>query len=70
MPEDPGEIFGWRNQYSRDIGGATVHSSQGKTSEGKITITDFRCDPRLLYTAVSRAKKLSDVTVLRRPPTP
>lgn len=68
MPEDPGTIFGWRLRHSKEIGGHTVHSSQGMTVGEKITITDFRCDPRLLYTAVSRCQALSEVSVLRTPP--
>lgn len=61
-------VLGWRHKYTDEFGGSTVHSAQGSTIEGRILVTDFRCDPRLLYTAISRAKSLDDVTVMRNVP--
>ena len=42
----------------------TVHKAQGQTLDGPLIITDFRTDPRLLYTAVSRATALKKVAVI------
>ena len=46
---------------------STVHKAQGQTLEGNLIITDFRTDPRLIYTAISRATSINKVAVLRDP---
>ena|GEM_PF-5140001 len=68
-PSGRGTLLGWRRRHSTDLGGYTVHSSQGATIDGPITITDYMCDPRLLYTALSRVRTIGDVEVCRKPPT-
>jgi ATP-dependent exoDNAse (exonuclease V) alpha subunit len=42
----------------------TVHSAQGKTIEGTISVVDCWRDVRLLYTAISRARSLDQVVVV------
>ena len=56
--------LGWRHKVIDPLGGETVHSTQGDTITTPIYIADYKCDPRLLYTAISRAPKLSDVYAL------
>jgi len=46
---------------------STVHKAQGQTLEGNLIITDFWTDPRLIYTAISRATSIDKVAVLRDP---
>jgi ATP-dependent exoDNAse (exonuclease V) alpha subunit len=42
---------------------STVHKAQGDTLEGPITIWDSEAmDARILYTAITRAKKLGQIS--------
>ena len=60
------ETIGWRHKYVDPINGSTIHSAQGKTIEGLLRIIDWsHCTPALLYTAVSRARSIDDIELVR-----
>lgn len=66
-------ILGWRHKYTTELAVAakykgTIHSSQGTTLSGKLLVTDWRLDPKYLFTAISRARSLDDILVLRNLP--
>jgi len=58
-------VLGWRHKIVDPLGGKTVHSTQGDTITDTIFVADYKCDPRLLYTAISRSVLLSNVSVQR-----
>jgi hypothetical protein len=69
-PAAPGStVLAWEhvyvNAYRADgFVAQTVHSAQGKTIEGTISVVDCWRDVRLLYTAISRARSLDQVVVV------
>lgn len=76
----PGEDFmvaGYRHKYTDKFegkvvfrGGRTVHSLQGATVHKNMLIVDWQnWSPRLLFTAISRAKGVRSVCLLTRLPT-
>jgi hypothetical protein len=69
-PATPGStVLAWEhcfvNSY-KDAGfvAQTIHSSQGRTIEGAISVVDAWKDLRLLYVAISRARRLEDVVLV------
>ena len=57
------ETIGWRNSVVVPLKGKTVHKAQGGTVVKIVYIPDYKCDPRLLFTALSRATNADRVYV-------
>lgn len=55
-------------QLSKDIGGKTVHTAQGKTIDEPYTIyqveSEMKYRPNVLYTAISRGRNMDDIYIV------
>lgn len=63
------KVLAWRNvrvdaYKEKGHDAQTIHSSQGRTIEGELSIADWQGELRLLYTAVSRARSLDAVELV------